>query len=83
MSVICTFFMQLTEYLQVSMELGCFLAGAMISGQGLGLADKIEHIIQPIKDFLGCIFFVSIGEYPHFVKNDVFFQGCMCLRYLH
>ena len=59
------------------MELGCFLAGAMISGQGLGLAEQIEHIIQPIKDFLGCIFFVSIGEYPHFISNDAFFQSCM------
>ena len=46
----------------MSMELGCFLAGVMISAQGNGLSEQIEHIIQPIKDFLGCIFFVSIGE---------------------
>lgn len=47
----------------MSMELGCFLAGVMISGQGPLLAEQIEHIVQPIKDFLGCIFFVSIGKF--------------------
>ena len=64
------------------MELGCFLAGAMISGQGFGLAEQIEHIIQPIKDFLGCIFFVSIGEYSHLIKN-VSHRDFLCLLYLH
>ncbi len=44
------------------MELGCFLAGVMISGQGPAISEQIEHTVQPVKDFLGCIFFCSIGK---------------------
>ncbi len=57
------FYFQMTDYLQISMELGCFLAGVMISGQGPAVSEQIEHTVQPVKDFLGCIFFCSIGKH--------------------
>ena len=44
------------------MELGCFIAGVTISAQGYDTAEKVETIIQPLKDFLSCIFFASIGN---------------------
>lgn len=44
------------------MELGCFLAGIVISAQGHGLGDEVENLIQPLKDFLSAIFFGSIGK---------------------
>ena len=43
------------------MELGCFLAGVIISAQDHELADEVEHLIEPVKDFLSVIFFASIG----------------------
>lgn len=45
------------------MELGCFLAGVIISAQGHGLGEEIENLIQPLKDFLSAIFFSSIGTH--------------------
>ena len=44
------------------MELGCFIAGVTISAQGHDIAERVEHINQPLKDFLSCIFFASIGK---------------------
>ncbi len=43
------------------MEVGCFLAGVMISAQGHHVADQVENLIQPLKDVLASIFFASIG----------------------
>ena len=47
--------------LEISMEVGCFLAGVMISAQGHLVAEQVESLIQPLKDFLACLFFASIG----------------------
>ncbi len=58
------------------MELGCFLAGVMISGQGPAVSEQIEHTVQPVKDFLGCIFFCSIGK--HQVSLHVHFVYSVC-----
>ena len=52
-----------TNYLKVSMELGCFVAGVMVSAQGHTITEEIEGLITPVKDFLACIFFASIGEW--------------------
>ncbi|XP_023599258.1 transmembrane and coiled-coil domain-containing protein 3 isoform X3 [Myotis lucifugus] len=49
-----------TELLDVSMELGCFLAGALISSQGHMVTEEIVSYIEPIRDFLAIIFFASI-----------------------
>lgn len=52
---------QVTELLDVSMELGCFLAGALVSSQGHMVTEEIMTYIEPIRDFLAIIFFASIG----------------------
>lgn len=43
------------------MELGCFLAGALVSSQGHMVTEEIMAYIEPIRDFLAIIFFTSIG----------------------
>ncbi|KAI4891026.1 hypothetical protein NFI96_013887, partial [Prochilodus magdalenae] len=59
-----------TEFLHVSMELGCFLAGALLSSQGHMVTNEITSCIEPIRDFLAIIFFASIGEYAD-GPNDI------------
>lgn len=44
------------------MELGCFLAGALLSTQGHMVTTEVIGCIEPIRDFLAIIFFASIGE---------------------
>ncbi|KAM7111102.1 transmembrane and coiled-coil domain-containing protein 3 isoform 1-T1 [Molossus nigricans] len=62
-----------TELLDVSMELGCFLAGALISSQGHLVSEEIVSYIEPIRDFLAIIFFASIGlhVFPTFVVYEL------------
>uniref|UniRef100_A0A8C5LY17 Transmembrane and coiled-coil domains 3 n=1 Tax=Leptobrachium leishanense TaxID=445787 RepID=A0A8C5LY17_9ANUR len=63
----------LTELLDVSMELGCFLAGALMSSQGHMVTEEIMSCIEPIRDFLAIIFFASIGlhVFPTFVIYEL------------
>ncbi|NWX16092.1 TMCO3 protein, partial [Aegotheles bennettii] len=63
----------ITELLDVSMELGCFLAGALISSQGHMVTEEIMACIEPIRDFLAIIFFASIGlhVFPTFVIYEL------------
>ena len=42
-----------------SAALGAFLMGSVLSETAL--TDRIETIIQPLKDFFGAVFFVSVG----------------------
>ena len=44
------------------MELGCFLAGALLSSQGHMVTSEVLGCIEPIRDFLAIIFFASIGQ---------------------
>lgn len=44
------------------MELGCFLAGALLSTQGHMVTTEVMGCIEPIRDFLAIIFFASIGQ---------------------
>nr|XP_048312176.1 transmembrane and coiled-coil domain-containing protein 3 isoform X1 [Myodes glareolus]XP_048312177.1 transmembrane and coiled-coil domain-containing protein 3 isoform X1 [Myodes glareolus] len=62
-----------TELLDVSMELGCFLAGALVSSQGHMVTEEIMASIEPIRDFLAIIFFTSIGlhVFPTFVIYEL------------
>ncbi|XP_070799064.1 transmembrane and coiled-coil domain-containing protein 3 [Pituophis catenifer annectens] len=65
--------LMLTELLDVSMELGCFLAGALISSQGHMVTEEVISCIEPIRDFLAIIFFASIGlhVFPTFVIYEL------------
>lgn len=62
-----------TELLDVSMELGCFLAGALVSSQGHIVTEEIMGYMEPIRDFLAIIFFASIGlhVFPTFVIYEL------------
>ncbi|XP_076586507.1 transmembrane and coiled-coil domain-containing protein 3 isoform X2 [Chaetodon auriga] len=62
-----------TEFLDVSMELGCFLAGALLSTQGHMVTSEVMGCIEPIRDFLAIIFFASIGlhVFPTFVLYEL------------
>ncbi|KAG8521153.1 Transmembrane and coiled-coil domain-containing protein 3 [Galemys pyrenaicus] len=62
-----------TELLAVSMELGCFLAGALLSSQGHVVAEEVLSCVEPIRDFLAILFFASIGlhVFPTFVVYEL------------
>lgn len=62
-----------TELLGVSMELGCFLAGALVSSQGHVVTEEVAACIEPVRDFLAVIFFASIGlhVFPTFVIYEL------------
>ena len=64
--------LKVTEYLGLSMELGCFIAGLMISTHP-DQADYTVHIVEPIRDMFACIFFVTMGLhiYPSFLLSQV------------
>lgn len=65
--------LQVTERLDVSMELGCFLAGALVSSQGHKVTEEVVSYIEPIRDFLAIVFFASIGlhVFPTFVLYEL------------
>ncbi|MDE7382044.1 MAG: cation:proton antiporter [Muribaculaceae bacterium] len=48
-SVICGF----------SLELGAFVMGSILAGTLV--VERIEHVIKPIKDLFGSVFFISVG----------------------
>ncbi|XP_030575033.1 transmembrane and coiled-coil domain-containing protein 3 isoform X2 [Archocentrus centrarchus] len=62
MAAFVFFMLTVTELLDVSMELGCFLAGALLSSQGHMVTAEVMGCIEPIRDFLAIIFFASIGQ---------------------
>ncbi|XP_010591901.1 transmembrane and coiled-coil domain-containing protein 3 isoform X4 [Loxodonta africana] len=65
----------ITELLDVSMELGCFLAGALISSQGHMVTEEIMSYIEPIRDFLAIIFFASIASFLESEKKSYKNEG--------
>lgn len=42
-----------------SLELGSFIGGSIIAGTIM--AERLEHVIQPVKDLFGAVFFISVG----------------------
>ncbi|XP_018539311.1 transmembrane and coiled-coil domain-containing protein 3 isoform X1 [Lates calcarifer] len=73
MAAFVFFMLTITEFLDVSMELGCFLAGALLSTQGHMVTSEVIGCIEPIRDFLAIIFFASIGfhVFPTFVLYEL------------
>uniref|UniRef100_UPI0037E80814 transmembrane and coiled-coil domain-containing protein 3 n=1 Tax=Semicossyphus pulcher TaxID=241346 RepID=UPI0037E80814 len=73
MAAFVFFMLTVTEFMDVSMELGCFLAGALLSTQGHMVTTEIMGCIEPIRDFLAIIFFASIGlhVFPTFVLYEL------------
>uniref|UniRef100_A0A3Q3F9H0 Transmembrane and coiled-coil domains 3 n=1 Tax=Labrus bergylta TaxID=56723 RepID=A0A3Q3F9H0_9LABR len=73
MAAFVFFMLTVTDFLDVSMELGCFLAGALLSTQGHMVTTEVMGCIEPIRDFLAIIFFASIGlhVFPTFVLYEL------------
>ncbi|KAM4593013.1 transmembrane and coiled-coil domain-containing protein 3 isoform 1-T3 [Odontesthes bonariensis] len=73
MAAFVFFMLTVTEFMDVSMELGCFLAGALLSSQGHMVTVEVLGCIEPIRDFLSIIFFASIGlhVFPTFVLYEL------------
>ncbi len=42
-----------------SLELGAFVMGSILAGTVF--AERIEHVVVPIKDLFGAVFFISVG----------------------
>ena len=42
-----------------SLELGAFVTGSILAGTMI--AERIEKVVQPIKDLFGAVFFISVG----------------------
>ncbi|MBU6374884.1 MAG: cation:proton antiporter [Bdellovibrionales bacterium] len=56
---ICLGLVLLSDWLGYSAALGAFLAGAILAESPEG--KKIEHLIEPVRNLFGAIFFVSVG----------------------
>lgn len=42
-----------------SLELGAFVTGSILAGTMI--AERIEKVVQPVKDLFGAVFFISVG----------------------
>lgn len=42
-----------------SLELGAFVMGSVLAGTRY--AERMEHVVQPVKDLFGAVFFISVG----------------------
>lgn len=62
------------------MELGCFLAGALLSTQGHMVTTEVIGCIEPVRDFLAIIFFASIGQTQH---NNLCYHHKVSLKFIH
>ncbi len=56
---LCLSLVALAAYLDYSVALGAFVMGSIIAETPE--AKNIEHLIQPLKDIFGAVFFVSVG----------------------
>ncbi|XP_066267281.1 transmembrane and coiled-coil domain-containing protein 3-like isoform X2 [Branchiostoma lanceolatum] len=70
---LCFLMLQLTDVLGVSMEVGCFLAGVLVSSQGHQVVEELLSLIDPVKDIFASIFFATIGlhVFPTFVVYEL------------
>ena len=56
---LCFAMVLLADALGFSSALGAFLAGSLIAGTVH--AERVEHLISPVKDLFGAVFFLSVG----------------------
>jgi CPA2 family monovalent cation:H+ antiporter-2 len=56
---ICFAFAIIAEQAGYSVALGAFLAGSLVAESGE--AAQIEHLVAPVRDMFGAVFFVSVG----------------------
>lgn len=80
---ICLSIALLTAYLGLSIEMGAFVAGLMISE--VEYADETLTIVEPLRDIFASLFFASIGMLidPVFLwKNLEFILGLVALVFI-
>lgn len=73
----------LTEYLGLSIEMGAFVAGLMISE--VEYADQTLTYVEPLRDVFAALFFATIGMLidPIFLWNNLeLILGLVCLVFL-
>lgn len=46
-------------YCGFSLALGAFVMGSILAGTSY--AERIEHVVEPVKDLFGAVFFISVG----------------------
>ncbi|MGH7922984.1 MAG: cation:proton antiporter [Candidatus Binatus sp.] len=56
---LCFAFAILAEQAGYSVALGAFLAGSLVAESGD--VEQIEHLVAPLRDIFGAVFFVSVG----------------------
>src|SRR5260370_20223861 len=56
---LCFAFAMAAEHAGYSVALGAFLAGSLVAESGEGTT--VEHLIAPLRDIFGAVFFVSVG----------------------
>ena len=56
---LCFAFAMAAEHARYSVALGAFLAGSLVAESGQGTV--VEHLVEPIRDIFGAVFFVSVG----------------------
>jgi CPA2 family monovalent cation:H+ antiporter-2 len=56
---ICFAFALLAEHAGYSVALGAFLSGSLVAESGE--VEQIEHLVAPLRDIFGAVFFVSVG----------------------
>ena len=67
---LCLSLVALAAYLDYSVALGAFVMGSIIAETPE--AKNIEHLVQPLKDIFGAVFFVSVGMLldPNTIYNN-------------
>lgn len=56
---ICFAMVMIADFLQIPTALGAYLAGALLAGTLH--AERIERVVDPVRDLFGAAFFISVG----------------------
>ncbi len=67
---LCLALVAFAAYFQYSVALGAFIMGSIIAESSE--ARRIEHLVAPLKDIFGAVFFVSVGMLldPHAIASN-------------
>lgn len=68
---LCLGLVALASYFNYSVALGAFIMGSIIAESPE--AKRIEHLVEPLKDIFGAVFFVSVGMLldPNAILNNL------------
>ncbi|XP_022255438.1 transmembrane and coiled-coil domain-containing protein 3-like isoform X1 [Limulus polyphemus] len=53
--------LMVTDTFKISMELGCFISGVVLTSLSHPLVEEIITIVQPVRDIFACLFFATVG----------------------